>query len=150
MFASGPEGSAPAQWLVGYDLPSLRRVGLDGRPAVTSVPPELHEQDVMGQQWHRTTPLSNGREQPPQFTPVGRPDDHLVVIDPSADVQQVIWAKDAIDGSPSWALFGTSTLSLFWWWKEIALAALAVAALRWWLVRRRRRAESLRAARVRV
>ncbi len=100
----------------------------------------------MGQQWRRTTPLSSAGE-PPEFTPVGRPDDHLVVVDPSADVQRVIWAQHAIDGSPSFAPLGTWTFLPLWWWKEIALAALAFWAARWWLVRRRVRRKSRRAGR---
>lgn len=141
VYRSGVEGSSPAQWLLGYDVPSLRRVGLDGRPATTPAPVELHEQDAAEQQqWRGTTPLSNGGSQPPQLTPVGRPDDHLVVIQESVPVTQVTWAQDAIDGSPSWAPFGTSTFALFWWWKEIVLTVLALAGWRWWVVRRRRRA----------
>lgn len=139
VYASGAEGSQPAQWLLGYALPSLRRVGLDGLPAPTSEPFLMHEEGVSSPAWRGDTPLTVGDSQPLQVTPVGRPDDPLVVVQGSVPAAQVTWAQDAIDGSPSWALFGTSDFALFWWWTEIALVVGVLGAYRWGLARRRRR-----------
>jgi hypothetical protein len=58
-------------------------------------------------------------------------------------VANVLWAQDAIDGSPSWSPFGTATFQPFWWWREIALVALALGTARWWLARRRARRHHL-------
>lgn len=64
----------------------------------------------------------------------------LVVAEDSVDAAQQVWAQGALDGGPTWSLFGTSTWLVTWWWKEIALAALALLGWRltWWRVRLRR------------
>jgi hypothetical protein len=100
----------------------------------------MHEEGVSSQAWRGDTPLTVGGAQPLRVTPVGRPDDPLVVVQGVVPAAQLVWAQDAIDGSPSFSLVGTSTsLELFWWWKEVTLVALVLGAYRWWLARRRRR-----------
>lgn len=153
-----PSGSEPTdgsltmdETLVGYALPSGDPVDLEGRPtrAPQPVAVDAGSEGLFGTRaWQDTTPLAGvGGDLPLTVFPMNHPDDTLVVVKPSLDAMTVIWAQDAIDGSPAWSPFGTSTFAPFWWWKEIILTALAIAALRWWWVRRRRTAEVRRPAR---
>jgi hypothetical protein len=150
-----PTGSsAQNQRLAGYALPSGTPIGLDGHPLPAPAPVVVtrDETEVVSfmRFWHGTAPLAGTDGEVTAVFPAGGPGDPLVVVDPSADVTQVIWAQDAIGGSPRWSPLGTWSFLPLWWWKEIALAALAIAAARWWLVRRRRLGESKRSPRVHV
>lgn len=150
-----PDGSVSSnQQLVGYALPTGRPVSLDGRPVTAPQPLALREQgDLVSYQrfWHGSSPLGGTEgENDLRVVTVPRPHDLLVVTDPVVHANQVIWAQDAIDGSPSWSPFGTSTFLPLWWWKEITLAVLALAAARWWLTRRRLRHRARRTTRVPV
>lgn len=133
-----PNGSvAGNQQLVGFNPTTGERVGIDGRPDPTADPVVSEDWTRGERSWQGSTPLQGGREGVP-VAPLGRPDTPIVVVDGWVEASQLIWARDAIDGSPTWSPFGTSTFLAWWWWKEIALAALVLGAGRWWLARRRR------------
>lgn len=66
----------------------------------------------------------------------------LVVTEGRAGVGCMVWAQDALDGSPSWTPFGTSTSWLSWWWKEVLGALVTLAGIVWIALRRRRAAAS--------
>lgn len=136
-----PNGSvAGNQQLVGFDPLTGARVSLDGRPDPTA-DPVVSEDWTMGERsWQGSTPLQGGREGVP-VAPLGRPDTPIVVVDGGVEASQLIWARDAIDGSPTWSPLGTSTFAPFWWWKELVLLVAVLAATRWWAVHRRRSQE---------
>jgi hypothetical protein len=53
---------------------------------------------------------------------------------PSLGARCIMWAQGALEGHPTWSLFGTSGNWLTWWWREAllgaSLAAGAVVVLR--------------------
>jgi hypothetical protein len=55
----------------------------------------------------------------------------------------MLWATEALEGSPTWSPFGTSTGWLTWWWREGVLGLVVVGGLLVvWRARARRRAAS--------
>ena len=66
----------------------------------------------------------------------------LLVTEAKAGVGCMVWAQDALDGSPTWTPFGTSTSWLSWWWREVLGAVAVLAGIAWFTLRRRRVAAS--------
>jgi hypothetical protein len=133
-------GGAQERWLLGYDPTSGSRVDREGRPTSYDGPPAPSPDDVealFGRQWRGTAPLA-GTDGGGSIWADGR-----VIVAVQSDVLDtgpIVFARDAINGSPSWTPFGTTDLLVLWWWKEIALVALVLGAWRWRVVRHRRRA----------
>lgn len=130
--------------ITGVSLPGLDPVDLAGATV-----PELRwnelQYDPVGRvplAWQGTTPvgvssLFADRSVRPQL--VDRSMRTVTALESSVDIDNVLWAEDALAGDPSFSIFGTSTAWWTWWWKELALAAGALGALIWWRRRRRTR-----------
>jgi hypothetical protein len=93
--------------------------------------------------WAGTTPTSPVLTPPSYATTTTTASAHphpLSVTDPSIGAQCVIWASDALNGTPHGGLFGTSTAAWTWWWREATAAIatlLALTVLALWTKRRR-------------
>ncbi|WP_392545199.1 hypothetical protein [Oryzobacter telluris] len=138
--------STSERWLVGYRPGTGEAVDLAGR-VVGSVATEpakvvddVQEPPTYVQSWRGTVPLMGTDGQVERVWEDGR---ILVSVQSDAlDVTQVVFAQDAIDGTPTWTPFGSTDLLVLWWWKEIALLVLAIAGWRWWLRRGRVRQQA--------
>lgn len=125
----------------GVSLPDLRPVDIAGDPAPSLVWYDLKAERTStgATAWRDTQPVTfvdvpDGRQVQPSLDSVSTAP--ITVVEPSTDVHRIIWADDALNGSPSFTLFGTSTAWWAWWWKEIALVVLGIGVLVRW--RRRR------------
>jgi hypothetical protein len=65
----------------------------------------------------------------------------LAVVEPGLGSRCLVWAADALGGTPHGAPWGTSQTWVGWWWREIVAVSALVAVLFWYVVwlRRRRR-----------
>lgn len=125
-------------WLGGVSLPDLSPVALDGDPSSSLVWNEVDSSNF-GMSWQGTRPAAlAGGDAGEHVYPIAVNDsrERLVTLESSVGVHRVIWADDALNGSPSFSLVGMSTAWWTWWWKEIALVVLGGGLLVWW--RRRR------------
>ncbi len=131
-------------WVEGVGLPALHPVALDGSPAGTPAPVWLDGSTSFQQYWAADDPLRGTDDS--VVTVAAGPDAgrRVVVSDGLARVVGTLWARDALDGGPSWTPFGTSTRLLTWWWKELALAVVLLLIWRLWCLRRVRRLPSAR------
>ena len=62
----------------------------------------------------------------------------LSSVDPALHGRCTLWAQDAVEGSPSWTPFGTSTSWLSWWWREVLGAVAVLVATGFFALHRRR------------
>ena len=93
--------------------------------------------------WAGTTPVVPGAAPPKhaaETVALSDPPQPLSVTDPRVGSDCVIWAVDALAGTPHGGLFGTSTAIWTWWWREgaTAFAALVLVVLTGVTIRRRR------------
>ncbi|MEO7268420.1 MAG: hypothetical protein ABIW49_04350 [Knoellia sp.] len=132
--------------LAGVSLPDLTPVDLAGEAA-----PTLSWQETTrrlgeayapigeGIAWRRERPLMLGEDfDGLHVRPAlaAGPTPTTTAIDDFVGVSRVIWAQNALEGSPSSSLLGTSTGWWTWWWKELALGFLALVGVQWWRHRR--------------
>ncbi|MBD3783365.1 MAG: hypothetical protein IE926_10495 [Micrococcales bacterium] len=118
----------------GWRLPDLTPVDLDGRPLARQQPTWLETTPDFGLEWAGDRPAARGGHALLRAASDGG--GPLVVAEDSLTTGSVVWARDALDGRPTWSPFGTSTWLVAWWWKEAALGVLVLVA--WWAWWRRR------------
>jgi len=134
------EGSR--SWLGGFSLDDLSPVDFEGEGTVDAWN-EVESTDF-GTWWMGTSPIGlvtheGGLEVRP--TSLGDNPEPAIAIERSLGVQRIVWAENALNGEPSFTLFGRSTQWWTWWWKEITLTIGASLALLWAWRRRTRVAE---------
>ena len=125
-------------WLGGFSLDDLSPVDFKGEGTADAWN-EVESTDF-GTWWMGTSPIGlvtyeGGLEVRP--TSLGDSPAPAIAIERSLGVQRIVWSENALNGKPSFTLFGTSNAWWAWWWKEIALVMAGVGLLVRW--RRRRR-----------
>ncbi len=114
----------------------------DGSTLTSGHAPNAADADTCPSGWAGTTPVvpALGPSYAAETITATADPKTVAVTDPMLGSDCVIWASDALAGTPHRGLFGTDTAGWTWWWREasVGVGAAGVVVLLLWSIRRRR------------
>lgn len=114
----------------------------DGSTLTSGQAPNVADADTCPSGWAGKTPVvpALGPSDAAETVTATADPRTVAVTDPMLGSNCVIWASDALAGTPHGGLFGTATAAWTWWWREatVGISGAVVVVLLLWSNRRRR------------